>query len=161
MRPEFLTVGIVFDDFAHVHVRQQKRARVGEPRMTELAVYGLRILDRNHELTLVLAGDDIHDHNLGGIAVLHVEDAVLADRPRGVHLGALRSVVVPEHLFVPVDQRDAELVREEHVAIGKQHGIADFALRRAIVKLPGDLSFSHDVHILRLGLSGVEEIMLR
>jgi hypothetical protein len=30
-----------------------------------------------------------------------------------------------------------------------------------IVKLPGDLSLPHDVHVLRFGLSGVEEVVLR
>ena len=52
----------------------------------------------------------------------------------------LRSVIVPELLFIRVDQRDAELVREKHVSVREQDGIADFALSRGIVKFPGDLA---------------------
>ena len=128
--------------------------------MPEVAVYAFRILDRDDKLALGLAGDDVDDYNLGRVAVLHVEHLVLADRLRGVHLGSGWSVIIPEHFFIPIDQRYAELVREEYVAVGKQHGIADLALSRGIVKLPGDLAVPHDVHVLRLGLSGVEEIML-
>jgi len=89
MRPHLLAVRIVLHNLAQVHVRQQQRARIGEPPMTEMAVDALRIPDRNVELALRLAGDDVHHHNLGGIAVLHVKHAILADRLRGVNLGAL------------------------------------------------------------------------
>src|ERR1017187_7447913 len=139
----------------------QQRAGRGEPGMSEMAVYTFRIFDRDDKLALGLASDDVHNDDFRGIAVLHVEHLIGADWLRSMDLRARRSVIVPELLFITVDQGYAELVREKHVSVREQDGIADFALSRGIVKFPGDLAATHDVHVLRLGLSGVEEIMLR
>ena len=68
--------------------------------------------------------------------------------------------MIPENLFLRRNQRDAKLVGKEDVPIGKKHGIAYFALARGVFVLPDDLPFPHDVHVLRLGFTGVEKIVL-
>src|ERR1017187_2577806 len=112
----------------------QQRAGRGEPGMSEMAVYTFRIFDRDDKLALGLASDDVHNDDFRGIAVLHVEHLIGADWLRSMDLRARRSVIVPELLFITVDQGYAELVREKHVSVREQDGIADFALSRGIVK---------------------------
>jgi len=85
--------------------------------MAEVAVHTLRILDRDDKLALGLASDDIHNNDFRRVAVLHVEHLIGADRLRRMDLRARRGVIIPEHLFIAVDQRDAELVREKHISV--------------------------------------------
>jgi len=54
----------------------------------------------------------------------------------------------------------ANWLREEHVAVGEQGGVADLALALGVVVGPDDLSFADDEDLAVLGFAGVEEIVL-
>jgi len=79
-----------------------------------------------------------------GIAVLHEQHAVFSNGYGGVDFESGGRVIVPYHFLLWSYQRDAVLVCEEDVAVGKHNGIADFAFAVRIAVCPRYLPMADD-----------------
>jgi len=102
----------------------------------------------------------VEDDEFSRVAVFDKQHIIRTNPLGGVNFGVARGVEIPDDLLVGVDFGHAVLVGKEHVAAGKQGGIADFP-RRGVLIGPDNFAIAHDAHALLLALAGIEEIMLR
>ena len=113
-----------------------------------------------NNLPLRDTGDDVHHARHGGIAVHDEQHMVVSNRHRGVNLFASRRVVVPDDFLVRGYHADAELMREQNVAVRQHDGVADFAFPRGVVVRPHNLTVAHDEDAAVVRFAGVHEVVL-
>jgi len=124
----------------------------------------------NRYLLLDRSGRRIDDHRLGGIAVAHDENAVLADRLNGVDLGAFRRVVMPKDFLIWTYHARPGHAGEKNIAIRQLRSVVKFLISPALRLqwhrvLPYDLAAADNKNRLLLRfpgipLAGIEKRML-
>ena len=105
------------------------------------------------------ASGNLHDDSLGRLSVLNEHHMRAPDGLSGVNLRSLRRLIAPNGLSVLVNFGHAILMGHEHVAVGHQHSIADFATLQLVLIGPAHLSVLYDEHASLLALPGIEEVM--
>src|SRR5437773_2964603 len=88
--------------------------------MPELSVHMVRIACRQRELLFDLATLFADELELRRVSVLHNQHLVFADGLRGVNLGALGCVIVPDNFLLWCDLAGACPAGKDNVAVGQQ-----------------------------------------
>ena len=163
--PEFLAVEVVLADFVQIHVPDQevpapvRRACRNWPWMPLLLVF----LTGSSNSFSVAPEVVLTTRHLAGLP-LRMKTTCSRPMAWAVWISVPgRGVVIPNHLLLRGDLGHAELMGEENVAIGQQHGVADFAFgpRVGVFVRPVNFALAHNIHsMMPVAFAGIKEIVL-
>ena len=155
----FAALARKFVNAAHGHVCHQQGAAAGEAGIAELPVYGAFFVGGQLKLAHNPALGNFHHHRLRRPPVLHKHHMLPADGLYGVDFRSLGGGIAPQGLAGLRHLGHSVLVGHQNVAVGHEHGIADFAALQPVVVAPRHLPVFHHEHSPLLALPGIEEVV--